>query len=194
MILEELFNEFDLTESPFSEKESQLFDHYFEKILIKRNTFLIREGEQEKYSYFIYKGMLRCWVPDQNGCERTFWFCKEGSFSLSNIAFTLKERSTFNVQTLVDCEIYRIDHKKAIELYKAIPELKIVFENLTARLLDRLLKRNIDLIKYDSKQYYLNMIDEFGVMLNYIPLKDIASYLGITPQALSRIRKRFFLT
>ncbi|MFA4870105.1 MAG: Crp/Fnr family transcriptional regulator [Pedobacter sp.] len=192
MIIEKLFNEFDLTESPFSEKESQLFDHYFEKTLIKRNTFLIREGEQEKYSYFIYKGILRCWVPDQNGNERTFWFCREGSFSLSNIAFTLKEKSTFNVQTLVDCEVYRINHKTASELYEAIPDLKTVFENLTARLLDRFLKRNIDLIKYDSKQYYLNMIDEFGVMLNYIPLKDVASYLGITPQALSRIRKRIF--
>ncbi|SHF41715.1 cAMP-binding domain of CRP or a regulatory subunit of cAMP-dependent protein kinases [Pedobacter caeni] len=192
MILEEIFNEFDLTDSPFNEKESQLFDHYFEKTLIKRNTFIIREGEEEKYSYFIYKGILRCWVPDQNGNERTFWFCKEGSFSLSNIAFTLKEKSTFNVQTLVDCEVYRIDHKTARELYEAIPGLKTVFENLTARLLDRLLKRNIDLIKYDSKQYYLNMIDEFGVTLNYIPLKDVASYLGITPQALSRIRKRIF--
>ena len=53
-------------------------------------------------------------------------------------------------------------------------------------------KRNIDLIKYSSEQYYLQMIEEYGITLNYIPLKDIASYLGITPQALSRIRKRIF--
>ena len=57
---------------------------------------------------------------------------------------------------------------------------------------DRLLKRNIDLIKYSPEQYYLQMMEEYGVTLNYIPLKDIASYLGITPQALSRIRKRIF--
>jgi CRP/FNR family transcriptional regulator, anaerobic regulatory protein len=54
------------------------------------------------------------------------------------------------------------------------------------------LKRNIDLIKYSPEQYYLQMMEEYGITLNYIPLKDIASYLGITPQALSRIRKRIF--
>jgi len=54
------------------------------------------------------------------------------------------------------------------------------------------LKRNIDLIKYSPEQYYLQMMEEYGITLNYIPLKDIASYLGITQQALSRIRKRIF--
>ncbi len=61
---------------------------------------------------------------------------------------------------------------------------------MNAILLNKLLKRNIDLIKYSPEQYYLQMIEEYGITLNYIPLKDIASYLGITPQALSRIRKR----
>ena len=65
-------------------------------------------------------------------------------------------------------------------------------EDLNAILLNKLLKRNIDLIKYSPEQYYLQMIEEYGITLNYIPLKDIASYLGITPQALSRIRKRIF--
>ena len=76
--------------------------------------------------------------------------------------------------------------------YTAIPKVKTVFEDLNAILLNKLLKRNIDLIKYSPEQYYLQMIEEYGITLNYIPLKDIASYLGITPQALSRIRKRVF--
>jgi CRP-like cAMP-binding protein len=96
------------------------------------------------------------------------------------------------VQTIVDSVIYRIDKKKAAELYSAIPGLKTVFDDLTAILLNKILNRNIDLIKYSPEQYYLRMIDEYGVTLNYMPLKDIASYLGITPQALSRIRKRIF--
>ena len=70
--------------------------------------------------------------------------------------------------------------------------MKTVFEDLNAILLNKLLKRNIDLIKYSPEQYYLQMMEEYGITLNYIPLKDIASYLGITQQALSRIRKRIF--
>lgn len=192
MLLEKLFKEFDVDIHTFNSADSALFDQYFERILVKKNTFLIKEGELEKYSYFIFNGMARCWTLNHKGEEQTFWFCKEGSFSLSNISFTLQERSTFNVQTITDCEIYRINYQQAEELYKAIPGLKTVFEDLTARLLNKLLNRNINLIKFSPEQYYLQMMAEYGDTFNYIPLKDIASYLGITPQALSRIRKRIF--
>ncbi|RXM51239.1 MULTISPECIES: Crp/Fnr family transcriptional regulator [unclassified Chryseobacterium] len=192
MLLEKLFKEFDVEIDTFNSADSVLFDQYFERILVKKNTFLIKEGEFEKYSYFIFSGMARCWTLNHKGEEQTFWFCKEGSFSLSNISFTLKERSTFNVQTITDCDIYKIDYQQAGKLYEAIPGLKTVFEDLTARLLNKLLNRNINLIKYSPEQYYLQMMAEYGDTFNYIPLKDIASYLGITPQALSRIRKRIF--
>ncbi|QSW90119.1 hypothetical protein J0383_04700 [Flavobacterium endoglycinae] len=55
-----------------------------------------------------------------------------------------------------------------------------------------ILKRNIDLIKNSPEQYYLLIIPEYGTALNHIPLKNIASYLGIPQQALSRIRQRIF--
>ena len=109
-----------------------------------------------------------------------------------NISFTLQTKSGFTVQTRVHSGSYRIDKQRVDELYTAIPKVKTVFEELNAILLNKLLKRNIDLIKYSPEQYYLQMIEEYGITLNYIPLKDIASYLGITPQALSRIRKRIF--
>lgn len=192
MLLEKLFKEFNVDIHTFNSADSALFDQSFERILFKKNTFLIQEGELEQYSYFIFNGIARCWTLNHKGEEQTFWFCKEGSFSLSNISFTLKEKSTFNVQTLTECEIYRIDQEQAAQLYEAIPGLKAVFDDLTARLLNKLLSRNIDLIKYTPEQYYLEMMAEYGNTFNDIPLKDIASYLGITPQALSRIRKRIF--
>ena len=192
MLLEKLLKEFNINANTFNQKESGLFDLYFEQISIKKDTFLIREGETEKYSYFVFNGILRCWLLNHKGNKQTFWFCKEGTFSMSNISFTLEKKSTFNVQAIVDCVIYRIDKEQVRELYTAIPKVKTVFEDLNAILLNRLLKRNINLIKYSPEQYYLQMIEEYGITLNYIPLKDIASYLGITPQALSRIRKRIY--
>ena len=190
MLLEKLLKEFNFSINTFNLEESKLFDRYFERILISKDTFLIKEGEIERYSYFVYDGMLRCWLLNHKGEEQIF--CKEGTFSMSNISFTLQTKSAFNVQTIVDSVIYRIDKKRVDELYTAIPKVKTVFEDLNAILLNKLLKRNIDLIKYSPEQYYLQMIEEYGITLNYIPLKDIASYLGITPQALSRIRKRIF--
>ena len=192
MLLEKLLEEFNLPPNTFHSKESKVFDQYFERLSVKKDTLLIREGETEKYSYFVYEGMLRCWLLNHKGDEQTFWFCKEGTFSMSNISFVLQERADFNVQTVVDSVIYRIDKKQVDELYTTLPKVKTVFDDLTAILLNKVLKRNIDLIKYSPEQYYLQMIEEYGITLNYIPLKDIASYLGITPQALSRIRKRIF--
>lgn len=192
MLLEKLLEEFKVDTNAINSEESKLFDRYFEQTLVKRNTFLLREGEIEKYSYFIFDGILRCWLFNQKGEEQTFWFCKEGTFSMSNISLTLQEKSTFNVQTIVDCVIYRIHRDQIADLYTTLPKIKTVFEDLTAMLLNKLLKRNIDLIKYSPEQLYLQLIDEYGFTLNYIPLKDVASYLGITAQALSRIRRRIF--
>lgn len=63
---------------------------------------------------------------------------------MSNMSFTLQTRSAFNVQTIVDSVIYRIDKKRVDELYTAIPKVKTVFEDLNAILLSKLLKRNIE--------------------------------------------------
>ena len=65
--------------------------------MIGKDTFLIKEGEIERYSYFVYDGMLRCWLLNHKGEEQIFWFCKEGTFSMSNISFTLQTKSAFNV-------------------------------------------------------------------------------------------------
>ena len=192
MLLEKLHIVFNYITSTIKLKGSKLLDQYFVRILISKGTFLVKEGEIERYSYFVFDGILRCWLLNHKGEEQIFWFCKEGTFSMSNISFTLQTKSAFNVQTIVDSVIYRIDKKQENELYTAIPKVKTVFEDLNAILLNKLLKRNIDLIKYSPEQYYLQMIEEYGITLNYIPLKDIASYLGIMPQVLSKIRKRIF--
>ena len=129
MLLEKLLKEFNFSINTFNLEESKLFDRYFERILIGKDTFLIKEGEIERYSYFVYDGMLRCWLLNHKGEEQIFWFCKEGTFSMSNISFTLQTKSAFNVQTIVDSVIYRIDKKRVDELYTAIPKIRIPFSS-----------------------------------------------------------------
>ncbi|MDR0195713.1 MAG: Crp/Fnr family transcriptional regulator [Myroides sp.] len=192
MLLEKLLKEFGVDDSLFTISELMLFDTYFEKVKIKKNTCLIKEGEIESYSYFINEGMFKCWTLNHKGEEQTFWFCNEGTFSMSNISFSLQEKTDFNVQAITDSVVYRINKEQIKLLYNAIPKLEVIFGHLTAILFNRLLQRNIDLIKYSSEEYYLKMLERYGTDINYIPLKDIASYLGITPQGLSRIRKRIF--
>ena len=97
MLLEKLLKGANFSINIFNLEESKLFDHYFERILISKDTLLIKEGEIERYSYFVFDGMLRFWLLNHKGEKQIFWFCKEGTFSMSNISFTLQTRFTFNV-------------------------------------------------------------------------------------------------
>ena len=62
MLLEKLLKEFNFSTNTFNLEESKLFDQYFERILVSKGTFLIKEGETERYSYFVFDGILRCWL------------------------------------------------------------------------------------------------------------------------------------
>ena len=97
MLLEKLLKGANFSINTFNLEESKLFDQYFERILISKDTLLIKEGEIERYSYFVFDGMLRFWLLNHKGEKQIFWFCKEGTFSMSNISFTLQTRFTFNV-------------------------------------------------------------------------------------------------
>ena len=97
MLLEKLLKGANFSINIFNLVESKLFDQYFEGILISKDTLLIKEGEIERYSYFVFDGMLRFWLLNHKGEKQIFWFCKEGTFSMSNISFTLQTRFTFNV-------------------------------------------------------------------------------------------------
>ena len=97
MLLEKLLKGANFSINIFNLEESKLFDQNFERILISKDTLLIKEGEIERYSYFVFDGMLRFWLLNHKGEKQIFWFCKEGTFSMSNISFTLQTRFTFNV-------------------------------------------------------------------------------------------------
>ena len=84
MLLEKLLKGFNYSTSTFNLKESKLFDQYFERILISKGTFLIKEGETERYSYFVFDGILRCWLFNHKGEEQVFWFCKAKLRTLSS--------------------------------------------------------------------------------------------------------------
>ena len=69
MLLEKLLKGANFSINIFNLEESKLFDQYFERILISKDTFLIKEGEIERYSYFVFDGMLRCWLLNHKGEE-----------------------------------------------------------------------------------------------------------------------------
>lgn len=91
MLLEKLLKEFNFSINTFNLEESKLFDRYFERILISKDTFLIKEGEIERYSYFVYDGMLRCWLLNHKGEEQIFGFVKKVRFQCRTYLLPYKQ-------------------------------------------------------------------------------------------------------
>lgn len=91
MLLEKLLKEFNFSINTFNLEESKLFDRYFERILISKDTFLIKEGEIERYSYFVYDGMLRCWLLNHKGKSRFFGFVKKVRFQCRTYLLPYKQ-------------------------------------------------------------------------------------------------------
>lgn len=89
MLLEKLLKGANFSINIFNLEESKLFDQYFERILISKDTLLIKEGEIERYSYFVFDGMLRFWLLNHKGEKQIFYM------RFLQMPFCYTEQSTY---------------------------------------------------------------------------------------------------
>jgi len=157
------------------------------KISVSKGEILIRHNERCRNLFFIEKGLVRGFYFD-GGKEITHWFAAEGDFATSFYSFISNEPSPDTVETLEDCELYRIDHSSLQELYKKFPETerigRIITENYYIELEERFLNNQFK----SAKERYQNLLNKKSSLLQRVSLGQIATYLGITQETLSRVR------
>lgn len=161
----------------------------FTEIRIPAKTTLLREGDVANNIYFINQGCLRVWFND-DGKDVTFQFFFEDQVVSSFESFYNNEASLFNVETLEDSCVTVIKKDDLHKLLQVYPELN---GDVTKLLSDRFIhytKLFLSRIKNSPEERYLELCSKNSEILNRIPHHYIASYLGITPVSLSRIRKR----
>lgn len=172
-------------------EEQQFFMEHYERIELNKNDFITKAGEKENYVYFIEEGILRYWLLDYEERDITFWFSFEGEFANSYSSLKYNEPSAFNIQALCHTIIWRLALTQISYLYEhslnANKIARIVLEDAFTRKINR----EICLLKQSPEERYKDLLTREKKLIHDIPLKYIASYLGITPQTLSRIRKQF---
>lgn len=173
-----------------TEEEQIFFAKNFKKEDLKKNDFVIREGEKEYYLYFIERGLLRYWATDYDDKEVTFWFSIEGEFANSYLSLKDNQPSEFNIQALCNSTIWKLSREKLSYLYSTSLNVNKIARIVLQDALIRKIKRETSLLKLTAEERYKEFLEKEKYLLNTVPLKYIASYLGITPQGLSRIRKR----
>jgi CRP-like cAMP-binding protein len=161
----------------------------FIPISISRNSILEEQDKIPQYLYFINSGFMRLFYYDENEEEQTTFLCSQSGFITSFSSFVNQTKATENVECITECELLKISHLDAKQLVDKSEFFKNLFLSIFEKSISLSTVRANDLALLTGEQRYQKMIDHQAHFIQNIPLQYIASYLGIKPQSLSRIRK-----
>tara|TARA_B100001057_G_scaffold275849_1_gene276138 strand:+ start:232 stop:816 length:585 start_codon:yes stop_codon:yes gene_type:complete len=160
------------------------------RIVSKKSVF-IKVNQIENHISFIESGIVRLFIPRENPeKEITFGFSFKNQFVSAYDSFLTQLPSNYQLQALTETTMLSISYKDLQSVYKST-QIGNLIGRLTAEDLFLIKsKREQDLLNLTAEQRYLKLFEERPELLESIPLKYISSYIGVTAQALSRIRKR----
>ncbi|SDQ14041.1 Crp/Fnr family transcriptional regulator [Flagellimonas zhangzhouensis] len=176
--------EFGISDSDWKLFSSKLTRHEF-----PGKTQLLQKGSIENYLSYIEKGIVRLYLPNENG-NLTFGFVFNGAFVSAYDSFLTQSPSEYVVETITDTILWRLCHQDLQDVYTTTSIGNLIGRKASEELFLKKSKRELSLLNDSAEERYLKLFDERPELIREIPLKYIASYIGITPQALSRIRKR----
>ena len=172
-----------------SDSDWEFFSSRLYKEKINKNSTIIEVGAVENYLSFISEGIVRLYIPEEES-ELTFGFLFENEFVTAYDSFITQTPSHYQIETLTNTTLWRISFKDLQEVYKETENGNLIGRRMAENMFLIKSKREISLLNKTAKERYLDLFSERPKLLQQIPLKYVASYIGVTPQALSRIRKR----
>ena len=154
----------------------------------------MQEGDVCKYVAFVEKGLLRSYTVNDRGQEHIAQFAYEGWWISDQFSFLTGAPSIYNIDAIEDCELLLLTKPAEDEMLERIPKLERYFRILLQNNLISTQKRLTSSFNQTAEERYSEMIQTCpGTLPNRIPQHMLASYLGITPETLSRIRRQISL-
>ena len=172
-----------------SDKEWTFFVSKLSRQEFPKKHVLLKVGQIENYLSFVETGIVRYYVPKFEN-DLTFTFVFNNSFTSGYNSFLTREPSTYQIETLTKTTLWRITYNDLQTIYNETEVGNLIGRHASEDLFLKKSKREISFLNETAEQRYQNLFVEQPNLIQQIPLKYIASYIGVTPQALSRIRKR----
>jgi len=173
-----------------TESDIEFCKQYFELKSVSKNNIVEEENKVPKHLYFLSKGFMRLFYYDDNGDEITTFIVSQNRFITSFTNFINEVKSNENLECITNCEFYRIERSKLIELIDKNENFKkfslVIFEQAATT---NQIRAN-DFATLTAELRYKKMVEHQPEIIQHVPIQYIASYLGIKPQSLSRIRKQ----
>ena len=166
---------------------------YFISILKHRKylkrQFIVQAGDVCNYETYVVKGCLRAYFVDPNGASHIVQFAIDDWWISDMHSMTTGEPATFHIDALEDSEVIQIEREKLQELFVKIPKFDRMFRIMLTKAFVMHQRRIVDNLCMPARERYLRFIEKYGQIGQRVPQHQIASYLGMTPEFLSQIRR-----
>ncbi len=181
-------------------KDQNSFKHFLEslqsagtRVYYKKDEVVFEEGGKADFMLIVEEGILRTWrfVNDR---EVVLGFTFPGDLDTSPISFIKSIPSKETIDAICNTTCLKISRQAFFEQLKKLQLSEDIFQFILLEYIDLLIQRHMRLKAYTAEENYINLLMEQPKLVNKIPLKDVASFLGISKERLSRIRKKHELT
>lgn len=172
-----------------SAEETRLKEFFIPK-KVRKKQYILNAGDICQYITFIEKGMLRSFTVDDEGNEHVVQFAIEGWWISDIGSFLSGDSALYNIEALEDSEVLNLTKPAMDDLMDQLPPLERYFRLLMQNNIVALQRRVIAYMSLSAEEKYLKLMDVCPDIISRAPQQYVASYLGITPETLSRIRKQ----
>jgi CRP-like cAMP-binding protein len=169
-------------------EEQQVLLGYLQPKSLKRKQFLLEDGEICRYSAFVTSGCLRGYTVDKNGIEHVLSFAPPDWWMADLYSLFSQKPGILNIEALEDTETILLSKTNQEKLYIEVPKFERFFRILTEKSLVANQQRIVDNMSLTAEERYNLFCHRYPTLIDHLPLKQIASYIGVTPEFFSRMR------
>jgi len=169
--------------------ECKIAGDKFRRVTVRKGEILLNAGQYVPYQYYVYSGCLRSYFLNDSGKDHTMQFAVNNWWISDYSAFFNESRSVLYIECLQDAEIYQISKKSLEQLYSEVPVIESYFRVRMEKSFVNFQHRILSDLAMSAKEKYCWFITRYPSIQQKIKNYHVASYLGITTESLSRIRK-----
>ena len=172
-----------------TQDEQEVVKTFFIPKKLRKKQYLLQEGDVCKYMAFVENGLLRSYNVDEKGLEHMIQFAWEGWWIADTYSFLSCEPAAYNIDAIEDSELLLISLPQFEEMMLKVHRMERYFRILFQKNIISKERRLISSITYSAEEKYIRLTENNPELVQRIPQNLVASYLGITPETLSRIRR-----
>lgn len=171
-----------------TEKEEEIVLNACSSGTYKNKTMLIKPGDEAHFTYFVLKGILRSYTIDDNGTIHILSFATPGWWMADMYSYLTDKPAILYVDVIEECEVLILQKSDVENLYSKVPKLERFFRILTENNLVANQQRVLDKMALTAEERYEKFLQKYPTVVNCLPQKYIASFIGVTPEFFSKMK------